>query len=151
MARVNEIDASALNKVIADIERLPYEMQSGVVDAALEAGGEVLAEAGRSAAISSVRRPDEATGQMANSIKPFKPKTSYAGGTIAIAPSGARRLEGKRKKAIRNAEVAFVHHYGTSKTPATNFFAKAADAAADEAVEAAANIIMTKIDEILGG
>lgn len=51
---------------------------------------------------------------------------------VAIYPQGVRRVGKKSGRPVRNAEVAYVLHYGTSKRPATYWVDTAEDIATPE-------------------
>ena len=82
------------------------------------------------------------TGQLIESIGyPRTPKTVGDVRTIDIYPQGNSTYtigrdgkKVKRKKPVRNAEVAFIKHYGTSKTPGT-FWVDDADDMSQEPVQ----------------
>ena len=82
------------------------------------------------------------TGQLINSIGyPRKPKTVAGVRQIDIYPQGNSTYTidktGKRvnrKKPVRNAEIAFVKHYGTSKVPGT-FWIDTADRLSEQPVQ----------------
>jgi len=70
---------------------------------------------------------------------------------VDIYPKGTRDRERGRKKAIRNAEVAFVHEYGSSKVPASHWMSDTVDDVGDEISDMVAEGIEAAISNILGG
>lgn len=107
------------------------ELSGEVADEMLLRAAEEVKKAWREAA---KRHKLKLTGQLIDSIGyPRRPKTVGDVRTIDIYPQGNSTYtigsDGKRvdrKKPVRNAEVAFVLHYGTSKKPAT-FWVDTAD------------------------
>ena len=107
------------------------ELSGEVADEMLLRAAEEVKKAWREAA---KRHKLKLTGQLIDSIGyPRRPKTVGDVRTIDIYPQGKSTYtigsDGKRvdrKKPVRNAEVAFVLHYGTSKKPAT-FWVDTAD------------------------
>ena len=107
------------------------ELSGEVADEMLLRAAEEVKKAWRQAAR---RHKLKLTGQLINSIGyPRRPKTVGDVRTIDIYPQGnstytigsdGERVD--RKKPVRNAEVAFILHYGTSKKPAT-FWVDTAD------------------------
>lgn len=59
------------------------------------------------------------TGTMYRSVKPTKIKTVPSGKAIEVYPQGTDR--NNRKKPVRNAEKAFVLHYGKRSFAGTHF------------------------------
>jgi hypothetical protein len=107
------------------------ELSGEVADEMLLRAAEEVKKAWRQAAR---QHKLKLTGQLIDSIGyPCRPKTVGDVRTIDIYPQGNSTYtigsDGKRvdrKKTVRNAEVAFILHYGTSKKPAT-FWVDTAD------------------------
>lgn len=124
------------------------ELSGEVADEMLLRAAEEVKKAWREAA---KRHKLKLTGQLIDSIGyPRRPKTVGDVRTIDIYPQGNSTYtigsDGKRvdrKKPVRNAEVAFVLHYGTSKKPAT-FWVDTAD-------ELAAVPVQEAMEEIWDG
>lgn len=117
------------------------EMTGDAADKMLVAGASEVKKAWKKAAdIHKLRLTD----QMRDSIGyPKKPRDVNGVRTMDIYPQGVstytetkkgKRVE--RKKAIRNAEIAFINHYGTSRKPATHWVDTADDLAEEPTVEA---------------
>lgn len=103
MARFN---TSGLDGVLAEMKR-EGELVGLAADAMLLAGAEQVKEAWRRSAEEHGHRD---TGALIDSIGyPRKPKQAGDVRSIDIYP------QGKDAKGVRNAEKAFVLHYGTSK------------------------------------
>ena len=99
-------DVSGLDETIEDMKRLG-QMTGQTADAMLMAGAEEVRKAWRQSAEEHRHRD---TGDMIASIGfSRKPKEIGSIRTIDIYP------QGKDKRNIRNAEKAFILHYGTTK------------------------------------
>lgn len=86
------------------------------------------------------------TGKMIESIRPGKTVKASDGTYLDVYPQGTHHTYRSRdsgKKAVRNAEVAYVHEFGAPQRgiKATEFISKANAAAADEATAAAAEVL----------
>lgn len=105
-------DTSGLDELLADMKR-HGELIGETADKMLMAGAEEVKNAWESA-IEMEGLVD--TGDMLKSIGyARKPKTAGDIRVIDIYP------QGKDRKGIRNAEKAFVNHYGSSSIDATHF------------------------------
>lgn len=99
-------DVSGLDETIEEMKRLG-QMTGRTVDAMLMAGAEEVRKAWRQSAEEHRHRD---TGDMIASIGfARKPKEIGSIRTIDIYP------QGKDKRNVRNAEKAFILHYGTTK------------------------------------
>ena len=115
-----------LDDVIADMKRL-RELEGETADKMLTEGAKIVEEEWKSA----IKKADLVdTGAMLKSVKATKPKTSKDVRTIEVFP------QGKDKKSVRNAEKAFVNHYGTSSIKATRFVDEANEKAEPRVLEA---------------
>lgn len=109
MARF-ELDG--IDEMLTEMRRMG-ELTGDVATAVLQAGAEGVKRAWREAA---ERKGLVDTGDMLESIGfPAMPRSAGDVKYIDIYP------QGKDHKGIRNAEKAFVLHYGTSKIPATRW------------------------------
>lgn len=105
-------DTTGLDALIDEM-RAEGELSSSVADDMLMAGADEVAKAWKRAAEEHGLRD---TGDMINSIGyPRTPKNVGDIRTIDIYPQGVDR------KGVRNAEKAFILHYGTSKRPGTHW------------------------------
>lgn len=103
-----------------------------IADRILLAGAEVIRRCWKIAAESHGHRD---TGDMIQSINyAKKPKTVKGLKTIDIYP------QGKNKNKVRNAEVAFILHYGSSKLPGSHWIDDADDMSAPEVESVASEI-----------
>lgn len=127
-------DTSGIDGILQEMDAAG-ELVGPVADGMLMAGAEVVAEEWRRAA-KEAGLVD--TGDMLASIGyPRAPKTAGDVRSIDIYP------QGKDGRGIRNAEKAFVNHYGTSRLKATRFI-DAADARSGPRVQAAFEDIWDK-------
>ena len=105
-------DMSGLDPIVDEMRRLGEET-GAAAEAMIQAGAEAVKLAWQRAAEEKGLRD---TGDMINSLgSPRKPK--YIGDALAqdIYP------QGRDHKGVRNAEKAFILHYGTSKRPGTRW------------------------------
>ena len=124
-------DTSGFDEVIADMIRL-REDTGPVADEMLMAGAEEVKQAWKRSAENHGHRD---SGDMIESVGyPRKPKTLNDIRMIDIYP------QGKDHKGIRNAEKAFIKHYGTKAQPGSHWIDDA-DAEAEPLVAA----VMTEI------
>lgn len=124
-------DTSGLDEVLRQMERM--NQQTGeAATAMLQAGAEQVKEAWRTAARMHKHRD---TGDMIESIG-FAREPKQAGGVkyIDIYP------QGKDSHGERNAKVAFVLHYGTSKRPGSRWIDDADRISGETAVPAMVDI-----------
>ena len=127
--------SEGLDGIIEQMKTLG-ELSGEAADEMLLAAAEEVKQAWKTAA---KRHRHKLTGQLIESIGyPRKPKTVKDIRTIDIYPQGKSTYtigkDGKRyprKKPVRNAEVAFVLHYGTSKNPGTHWIDTADDLSAE--------------------
>lgn len=105
-------DTSGIDDILADMKRMG-ELAGPVADKMLMAGAEEVKESWRAAAKAHGHKD---TGAMIESIGyPRAPKTAGDVRAIDIYP------QGKDKKGVRNAEKAFILHYGSSRIPASHW------------------------------
>lgn len=131
------LDTSGIDGIIDELSRLG-DIGQRVTDDMLRAGAEEVKKAWKDSADKHELRD---TGDMINSIGPTKTKTTDGARSVDIYPQGIDR------KGVRNAEKAFVHHYGTSSIPAKHWVDEAEEAAGPKSQAA-----MEKIyDDFLNG
>lgn len=128
-------EAEGFDELLAD-----FQQHKDLLDAAapeiLQAGANVIADAWRDA----IRKHGLIdTGEMLESVRAFDTETSNTKKAV-IYPAG------KDSKGIRNAEKAFVNHYGTSSIKATHFVDDAENEAGGPAVDAMAAAWFNKLD-----
>ena len=129
-------DMTGLQPIIDEMSKLGLEV-GDVADSMLMAGADEVADAWRRAARTHGLID---TGDMFDSIGyPNTAKTIGGYRSIDIYP------QGRDRKGVRNAEKAFILHYGTSKLEATHWVDTADDYCAETVVPA-----MTKVwDEFI--
>jgi hypothetical protein len=135
-----QFDTTGLDKLIADINAAG-EGAGEIADTILMAMAEEVKEAWRTAATEAGHK---ATGDMIESIGyARKPKVIDNVKTIDIYP------QGKDRKGVRNAEKAFILHYGTSSIDGS-FFVDRADALSGPAVQETAERLWNQYLETKG-
>ena len=128
-------EAEGLDELIASLEGDKKLFDSAAHDM-LQAGGEVIAEAWRDA----IRAHDLIeTGDMLNAVRVFDVATEHVK-KVTVYP------EGRDRKGIRNAEKAFINHYGASRRKATHFVDDAETKAEGPAVDAMAAVWFDKLE-----
>lgn len=124
MARFN---TTGIDSLIKEMEALG-ELAGETADEMLQAGAEQVKQAWKA---SAVKHGHVDTGDMVKSIGfSRKPKTANDVKSIDIYP------QGKDKKGVRNAEKAFVLHYGTSQMRGTQWVDEADEQAGEPATAA---------------
>lgn len=120
-------DASGLDDIVKQMAELG-ELAGEVADEMLLAGAAEVAEGWRQAAEQYGLKD---TGDMINSIgHPRQASTSAGLRSIDVYP------QGKDRKGVRNAEKAFLLHYGTSSIKATRWVDRAEQIGAEPAEKA---------------
>lgn len=136
MAKLN---VQGLDEVVEQMKNMG-QLSGRVADEMLQAGGEVMTDAWKDA----IRRHGHVrTGTMLTGVKPTKVKNIGSGKELYVYPQGYDR--NNRKKPTRNAEKAFVLHYGRSNMSGTHFV----DAAEAEGGPKAADAMMGRWDEFI--
>lgn len=103
----------------------------------LQAGAAVVADAWRDA----IKTHDLIdTGDMLDSVGPTDAINTSTEKKIAVYP------QGRDRKGIRNAEKAFINHYGASRRKATHFVDDAETKAEQPAVDAMAAVWYDKLE-----
>lgn len=103
----------------------------------LQAGAAVVADSWRDA----IRAHDLIdTGDMIDSVGPSDVVNTSSEKKIAVYP------QGRDRKGIRNAEKAFINHYGASRRKATHFVDDAETKAEGPAVDAMAAVWFDKLE-----
>ena len=104
-------DVSGLEETIREMQRLGQE-SGDAAKAMLQAGAEKMKSAWRAAIMA---RDLVKTGEMLGSVGYRAPKDAGTGMYVEIYPQGVD------SRGVRNAEKAFINHYGTTTHPATRF------------------------------
>jgi hypothetical protein len=131
-------DTFGIDRIIDEVLRMGNAGKE-IGDKMLLAGAEKVKQAWKE---SAERHGHRDMGDLINSITyPRKPKDVSGVKTIDIYP------QGKDRKGVRNAEKAFILHYGTSRRPGSGWVTDA-----DEAAGPKVQTAMEKIfDDFIGG
>lgn len=129
-------EAEGFDELVADLKKNADLLDSAAPEM-LQAGADVVADAWRDA-IQSHGLID--TGDMLNSVAPANLVNSSTEKKIAVYP------QGRDRKGVRNAEKAFINHYGASRRKATHFVDDAETKAEGPAVEAMAAVWYEKLE-----
>ncbi len=121
---VNGIDSLA-----ADLKRLGQLDNDELIADMLDAGAEIVADEWIHGILEATKPDGRSTGDMVRSVAPTK-------GIKKIGGVSAKEIypQGKDRKGVRNAEKAFILHYGKSGQAPTRFVDAAEEAAEDKAV-----------------
>ena len=129
-------EAEGFDELVADLKKNADLLDSAAPEM-LQAGADVVADAWRDA-IQSHGLID--TGDMLDSVAPANLVNSSTEKKIAVYP------QGRDRKGVRNAEKAFINHYGASRRKATHFVDDAETKAEGPAVEAMAAVWYEKLE-----
>lgn len=128
-----KFELEGLDALILDLEELS-ELSDDVLREMLEAEAEVV----RAAQVKSIQATFSAdrTHQLEASLKTGRMRRRDGEAFLYLTPSGTR------ENGVRNAEVAFVQEFGARgrNIPPRQWMRKANESAADEAVQAAAQV-----------
>jgi hypothetical protein len=106
---VARLDYQGLDEVLDSMKRAG-ELIGPTADKMLQAGAEELSKSW----VSAIKKHSLIkTGDMVNSVAPNKIRTTGGVRLVDVYP------QGKDRKGVRNAEKAFVLHYGTTRIKAT--------------------------------
>jgi hypothetical protein len=131
-------DTSGLDDIIDAMAALDL-LESEVADKMLMAGAEVVKQSWR---VAAGMHGLKWSGDMIESIGfARKPKMINGIKTIDIYP------QGKDKRGVRNAEKAFIHHYGSSRHKATHWVDDADEMSAEPVTEAMAGVYFDYLKE----
>lgn len=130
-------DGDGFDELIEELKN-QQELFGEAADDVLEAGAGVVTDGWKKAAKKHDLRD---TGDMIDSIGPTS--VSDAGGikSVDVYP------QGKDRKGVRNAEKAYINHYGSSSIKATHFVDDAIDESEAAAVEAMAEAWYRHLEE----
>ena len=127
-------DGEGLDELIADLMK-EKELFAEAAPEMLSAAADIVADAWRDA----IRDNDLIdTGDMLESVGPTQSTVTEKEKKIAVYP------QGKDRKGVRNAEKAFINHYGASRRKATHFVDDAETKAEEPAIDAMADIWYSK-------
>lgn len=129
-------NGEGFDELLADLQKDKDLIDDAAPDM-LAAGAEVVADAWRDA----IKAHDLIdTGDMLDSVGPSDAVVTDREKKIAVYP------QGRDRKGIRNAEKAFINHYGASRRKATHFVDDAETKAEGPAVDAMAAVWYAKLE-----
>ena len=130
-------DTTGLNEVLREMQRMGL-MTGEVAEAMIKTGAEYVKLAWQQAADECDHR---VTGDMINSIGyPRQPQNIGDGLAIDIYP------QGKDHKGVRNAEKAFILHYGSSKLKGSRWVDRADEISEQTAIPAMENVFYEYVE-----
>ena len=129
-------NGEGFDELVADLKQHGDLISTAAPDM-LQAGAAVVADAWRDA-IRAHGLID--TGDMIDSVAPANLVNTSSEKKITVYP------QGRDRKGIRNAEKAFINHYGASRRKATHFVDDAETKAEQPAVEAMAAVWLDKLE-----
>ena len=133
------LDLSGLDEVVEEMARMG-QLAGPVADDMLRAGSVPMVDAWKDA----ITRFDYVkTGTMRNSVKPTRIRTKDGVRLVDIYPQGYD--DNNQKKPRRNAEKAFVLHYGRENMIATHFV----DVAVEKGEPRANEVMEKRWDEFI--
>lgn len=126
---------NGIDELAAELKQLGQLGNGELVSDMLEAGAEVVSGEWKKGIRSAVKTNGRSTGDMERSVAPAK-------GIKKVDDVSVKEIypQGKDSKGVRNAEKAFILHYGKSGQAPTRFVDAVEDAAEDKAVEAMENV-----------
>ena len=133
------LEVTGLDEVTEQMKNMG-QLSGKVADEMLIAASEEMVPAWKTAI---TRYGHVKTGTMRNSVKPTKIKPRLGGKEMFVYPQGYDRTN--RKKPVRNAEKAFVLHYGRKNMNGSHFV----DAAETEGEPKAAAAMIKRWDEFI--
>ena len=140
-----KFSVSGIDGLAADLQRLGQLDNSELVSDMLDAGAEVVAEEwkkGIANAVKSKADGGRGTGDMVKSVAPTKGiKKNGDISSKEIYP------QGKDRKGVRNAEKAFILHYGKSGQAPTRFVDAVEESAEDKAVSAMEDVFNNYLEK----
>lgn len=127
-----DFKASGIDELAAEMEKLGQLDNGELVEKMLDAGARIVKNEWENGIRKTVKNKDKrSTGALEKSVKIDK-KVTFSQGVSSknIVPSG------KDSKGVRNAEKAYILHYGKSGQLATLFVDEVESKAEEQAVEA---------------
>lgn len=121
---------NGIDELAAELKKLGQLGNDALVEEMLEAGAEVVVDEWKKG-IKSAVKTKRSTGELEASVTTVK-------GIQKINDASAKTIypAGKDSKGVRNAEKAFILHYGKSGQPATLFVDDVENKAEDKAADA---------------
>lgn len=139
-----KFSVNGIDELAADLRRLGQLDNEKLVSDMLDAGAEVVADEWIHGILEATKPDGRSTGDMVRSVAPTK-------GIKKIGDVSAKEIypQGKDRKGVRNAEKAFILHYGKSKAnqPPTRFVDAVEEAAEDKAVSAMEDVFNNYLEK----
>lgn len=129
-------NGEGFDELLADLKQHGDLVSTAAPDM-LQAGAAVVADSWRDAILAHDLID---TGDMIDSVGPSDVVNTSSEKKIAVYP------QGRDRKGIRNAEKAFINHYGASRRKATHFVDDAETKAEGPAVDAMAAVWFDKLE-----
>ena len=125
-----DFSVNGIDELAAQLKKLGQLGNDALVEEMLEAGAEVVVDEWKKG-IKSAVKTKRSTGELEASVTTVK-------GIQKINDASAKTIypAGKDSKGVRNAEKAFILHYGKSGQPATLFVDDVENKAEDKAADA---------------
>lgn len=120
---------NGIDELAAELKKLGQLGNDALVEEMLEAGAEVVVDEWKKG-IKSAVKTKRSTGELEASVEASGIERVNDGSAKTIYPAG------KDSKGVRNAEKAFILHYGKSGQPATLFVDDVENKAEDKAADA---------------
>lgn len=139
-----KFSVNGIDELAADLRRLGQLDNDELVADMLDAGAEVVADEWIHGILEATKPDGRSTGDMARSVAPTK-------GIKKIGDVSAKEIypQGKDRKGVRNAEKAFILHYGKSNAnqPPTRFVDAVEESAEDKAVSTMENVFNNYLEK----
>lgn len=130
------ISTSGIDSLAAEFKDLSEVDKNELTEKMLKAGAEVITDEWKRGIKQVVKHDGRSTGEMLESVAPSK-KITHKGdvSSIAVYP------QGKDRKGVKNAEKAYILHYGKSGQMGTRFVDEIESSAESKAFEAMEKIL----------
>lgn len=130
------ISTSGIDSLAAELKKLGELDNNEIVEKMLKAGAGVITDEWKKGIKKAVKVSGRSTGEMLESVAPSK-KITHKGDVslIVVYP------QGKDRKGVKNAEKAYILHYGKSGQTGTRFVDEIESSAESKAFEAMEKIL----------
>lgn len=133
---------NGIDELAADLKRLGQLDNDELVSDMLDAGAGVVADEWKRGIREATKPNGRGTGDMESSVAPTK-------GIKKVGDVSAKEIypQGKDRKGVRNAEKAFILHYGKRGQVPTRFVDAVEEAAEDKAVSAMKDVFNNYLEK----
>ena len=133
---------NGIDELAAELMEMGQLDNGELVSEMLEAGAEVVADEWKKGIRSSVKANGRSTGDMERSVAPTK-------GIKKVGDVSSKEIypQGKDRNGVRNAEKAFIMHYGKSGQAPTRFVDAVEESAEDKAVSAMEDVFNNYLEK----